>query len=109
MTTSPLEEAVQNISRTGWVLAGLSKSPFDSIRPWQCDLVPGHLGPYHYGTKQKSGLYTVYRDAQARIIASGATPLEAIRNAMAMLDKSSAKQVYLDLERAVEDALDERT
>lgn len=108
MSADPLEEAIQAIPRTGWMLLGLSRSPFDSVEPWTCDLVPGHFGSYQWGKKAKSGPWTVYPNAQARVIASGATPLEAVRNAMKELDKSPARQVYLDLERAFEDALDGR-
>jgi hypothetical protein len=104
-----LEAAILAIHKTGWKLQGLSRSPFDSVRPWQCDLVPGHLGPYYHGTRVKSGLWSTYANAQVRIVADGVTAEEAVRNALAILDKSDAKAVYEDLERAVEDAVDERT
>lgn len=109
MVASPLETAILNISRTGWLLTGLGKSPFDGAQPWSCDLIPGHLGGlYHWGNKVKSGMWSTYPNSQVRITAFGATPLEAIHNARKLLDKHPAKALYSDLERAFEDAANER-
>lgn len=108
MTADPLEAAILAIPRTGWTLAGLSRSVFDCAQPWSCDLYPSHFGSYQWGKQEKSGMWSVYPNAQVRITAAGATALEAVTNAMAMLDKSPARQVYLDLERALEEAMDER-
>lgn len=104
-----LERAVLRISRTGWLLQGLSRSPFNGARPWSCDLIPGHLGGiYQWGEKVRSGPGWVYPNSQARIVADGETALEAVENALAALDKSPARAVYLDLERAIEDAVNGR-
>lgn len=107
---SPLEKAILDLPKSGWVLAGLSKSPFDSPRPWTCDLIPGHLGgSYYWGNKAKSGLYSTYPMAQARVIGSGDTPLAAIKDALVNLANSDAAEIYDDLIRAFEDAVDART
>ena len=107
---SPLERAILGISRTGWLMVGLSRSPFDSIRPWSVDLIPGHLGgSYHWGERAKSGQWSIYPNSQARVTGEGATALEAIQNALAKLDRSDAKVVYEDLERAFEEAVNGRS
>lgn len=106
---SPLERAILDIPKTGWALVGLSRSPFDCVEPWSCDLVPTHFGSYYFGRKVKAGQYTVYENAMARIVASGKTPLETIQRALALLDKHPAKAVYKRLERAFEEAANERT
>lgn len=100
---SPLEKAILGISRTGWLMSGLGRSPFDNVSTWSVDLVPGHLGAYRWGKKEKSGMWSVYPNAQARITGCGATALAAIQDALAKLDRSDAKVVYEDLERAFEE------
>lgn len=105
---SPLEKAILGIPKTGWVMSGLGRSPFDSVAPWSVDLFPGHLGLYQWGKKSKSGAWSTYPNAQARVTGSGPTPLAAIEDALAKLDKSAAKVIYEDLERAFRDAIDER-
>lgn len=103
-TSSPLEKAIQGLSVTGWMLRSLSKGPFNCARPWSCELYPGHFGGSFYpGRKVTSSVLT---GGMRTIVADGATPLEAVRNAVALLDKSDAKAVYEDLERAFEDRLD---
>lgn len=101
---SPLEEAIASIVKTGWLMNGLGRSPFDSVQPWSVDLVPSYFGVYQWGKPAKSGQYTVYPMAQARIVGSGATALAAIQDALAKLAKSEAKAIYDDLVRAFEDA-----
>lgn len=106
-SSSPLEQAIQAISATGWMLKSLGRSPFDSAAPWTCELYPGHFGgSYYQGTRRKSAQYTVWTGAMTTVLADGATPLDAVRNALAKLDKSDVKAVYEDLERAFEDWLD---
>lgn len=107
ITSSPLERAIQGLSVTGWMLRSLSKGPFNSVSPWSCELYPGHFGGSLYvGRKVTSGSYSVWTGGMTTIVADGATPLDAVRNAVAKLDKSDVKAVYEDLERAFEDRLD---
>jgi hypothetical protein len=103
---SPLEKAIADIPKTGWLMNGLGKSPLDSPQPWSVDLVPSYFGIYQWGEPDKSGPYTVYPMAQARITGGGATALAAIQDALAKLAKSEAKAIYDDLIRAFEDAVD---
>jgi hypothetical protein len=100
---SPLEKAIVDIPKTGWLMNGLGKASFDS--PWSVDLVPSYFGVYQWG-KPVRNPYTVYPMAQARITGSGATALAAIQNALAKLAKSEAKAIYDDMIRAFEDAVD---
>jgi hypothetical protein len=55
---SPLEKAIADIPKTGWLMNGLGKSPLDSPQPWSVDLVPSYFGIYQWGEPDKSGPYT---------------------------------------------------
>jgi hypothetical protein len=102
---SPLEKAIVDVPKTGWLINGLSKSPFDCVQPWSVDLVPSYFGVYQWGNPVRKP-YTTYPMAQARITGSGVTALAAIQDALAKLAKSEAKAIYDDLIRAFEDAVD---
>src|SRR3982751_1308507 len=97
-----LEAAILAIPKTGWRLADLSGSG----SRWACDLVPAHFGgDYYWGNPVKTP-FTVYPMAQARVTGSGATPVDAIRDALERLGKARARQVYVDLLQALEDRID---
>src|SRR3954470_21549870 len=100
--TADLEAAILAIPKTGWRLADLSGSG----SRWACDLVPAHFGgDYYWGNPVKSP-FTSYPMAQARVTGSGATPGDAIRDALERLGKAPARRVYIDLLQALEDRID---
>ena len=102
-SSSPLELAIQRISMTGWMLKSLSRSVYDSVKPWTCELYPGHFGgSYFPGTPNTDG-YKTFSNPMATVMGEGATALEAVRDALLMLDKSDAAELYDDLERAFGD------
>lgn len=91
------------------MLRSLGRSMENTIRPWFCILVPSHFGSYFHGTPSKEGGYTTYRNAMAQVCAEGTSALEAVTEAIALLDKSEAKVVYEDLEQAFEDNIHGRS
>lgn len=98
---SPLEAAIAEVGKRGWLIKGLGQSPFDNAKPWSCDVHPGHFGEYVWGRPVRTGLDTAYEKGMVRFVVLGATALEAVQNAVAKIDGSKEKQIYERLERAL--------
>lgn len=99
---SSLERAILEVGKRGWLLKGLGRSAFNCANPWSCDAHPGHFKEYVWGRPVKTGLYTHYENGMVRIVVDGATPLEAVKKAIAEIDASKRGKVYRRLERALE-------
>lgn len=105
---SGLELAIERVGKRGWLIRSLSRSEFNTIKPWFCAAYPGHLGRYHEGTKVKNGLYSCYKNSMVMFTADGATALEAVNAVIAKIDASKEKRIYDDLEQAFEDTINAR-